>query len=242
MKDPTNSIKTKITNITNKLHKQQKISTQTKYELVSIEELARIRGQPKLHKPEHPMRIITSIRYTITTPISKLIYSIIKPLRETIQNTINNTNNFIRQISHITLEENEALASLDIEDLYNNIPITRSIDIAINRIENIKTFQESPFTKTDIKQMLMLALNNSYSKFNGTYYRQKRGLPMGSNLSPILADLYMDEYMNKNMKEVNKQHKIWRYVDDILIITKMNENERIHKQIKQNKRKHKIHL
>jgi hypothetical protein len=47
---------------------------------------------------------------------------------------------------------------------------------------------------------------------------------MGNILSPLLSDLYMDEYVKNKLKKVNK--KLWRYLDDLLfIITKMNEDE-----------------
>ena len=34
----------------------------------------------------------------------------------------------------------------------------------------------------------------------------------------------MNNYIEKHMNEVNQPSKIWRYVDDILIISKMNED------------------
>ena len=48
---------------------------------------------------------------------------------------------------------------------------------------------------------------------------------MGNTLSPILADIHMDEYQKQHLQEVNVINKIWRYVDDILIITKMNKEQ-----------------
>ena len=48
---------------------------------------------------------------------------------------------------------------------------------------------------------------------------------MGNTLSPLLADLYMQDYIEKYMKDIYEQSRFWRYVDDILIITKMNEEE-----------------
>ncbi len=79
----------------------------------------------------------------------------------------------MNQITQINLDNDEHLASLDVEDLFTNIPITRAVDIAINRIEISEKFQESLLTKTDVKQILLLALNNTYSEFNGKYYKQK---------------------------------------------------------------------
>ncbi|CAF5225303.1 unnamed protein product [Rotaria magnacalcarata] len=48
---------------------------------------------------------------------------------------------------------------------------------------------------------------------------------MGNTLSPILADIYMDEYQKQHLHKVNIPNKIWRYIDDILIITKMNKTQ-----------------
>ena len=64
---------------------------------------------------------------------------------------------------------------------------------------------------------------------------------MGNTLSPILADIYMDEYQKQYLTKINIPDKFYRYVDDILIITKMNQQEldnyiselnKVHKTIK----------
>jgi hypothetical protein len=225
VKNPTKNVKKKISKLTNKLFQSNRINNTTKYELTSIDDLPTVRGQPKIHKQNSPMRIITCARNTITSPISKFAFSFIKQLRNTISNTISNTSKFLEEIKKIKTDPDERLASLDVEDLFNNIPIMRAVDIAIHRIGNSENFCSSSLTKTDLKRLLLISLNNSFFTFNGKFYRQKKGLPMGNTLSPILADLYMDEYMEKHMKAVNSPSKLYRYVDDILIITKMNENE-----------------
>ena len=72
------------------------------------------------------------------------------------------------------------------------------------------TFTSSSLTKSDLKRLLLLGLNNSYVEFNDRYYKQKYGLPMGSCLSPIVADIYIDDYMNKHLNKINMPQKIWR--------------------------------
>ena len=225
VKDPTNEIKTNISEITNKLFKQNKITLKEKYELTSIDNLPVIRGQPKIHKENNPMRIITCSKNSITSVLSKFIFTIIKDLRRTIDKCITSSNEFIKQISKAELDQNEKLISLDIQDLFSNVPILRSVDIVLNRLNNSETFVQSALSMTDVKKILLCCLNNSYFTFNGKFYKQKKGLPMGNNLSPLLADLFMDEYIKKNMVEVNTSNKLFRYVDDLLIITPMNEDE-----------------
>ena len=227
VKDPTNTIKKKLSEITMKLLKNNKIDAIQKLQFMSSDNLAVVKGQPKLHKPGYPIRIITCSKNSITSNISKFIFMIIKQLRETINNCVTSTKEFITNISKIKLNGNDRLIILDIEDLFSNIPITRAVDIVLNRIDRSEKFCESNLTKTDVKQLLLFCLQNSYFTFQGKFFKQKKGLPMGNSLPPLLADLhvYMDDYITNNLKDVNKEDKIWRYVDDLLIITNMNKEE-----------------
>ncbi|CAF1545313.1 unnamed protein product [Adineta ricciae] len=224
-KDPTKKIMEKVKSEADKLLGLNKINVAQHFQLISIEDLPTIRGQPKLHKPNNPMRIITCSKNTITSPVSKYVFHIIKELRSTISGVVTNTTSFVDKINYIPLDRDENLASLDIQDLFTNIPVTRAIDIVIHRLTESKKLEDMKLTKTDIKRLLLVALNNSYFQFNNKFYRQTKGLPMGNTLSPLIADIYMDYYIKENMKEINNEKKIFRYVDDILIITKMKENE-----------------
>ncbi|CAF3946895.1 unnamed protein product [Rotaria sp. Silwood1] len=223
--DPTTTIKEEISEKVTKLANNNKITLNTKYYLTSNDDLSKIRGQPKLHKTNAPMRIVTCSRNTITSPISQFVYKFIKELRATLNGVISNTFNFVQGISNLDIDQNERLASLDIQDLYTNIPVTKAIDITIERLVESKILDKLLLTKTDIKDLLQLSLKNNYFQVNGKYYKQKKGLPMGNTLSPILADIYMDYYLNEHLQHINISNKIWRYVDDILIITKMNKEE-----------------
>ena len=97
------------------------------------------------------MRLITCSRGTIISSISQLIVSLIKEFRKTITNNIINAKNFVEIISKIKLDSNDNLASLDISDMFSNIPVTRPIDIAIHRIEQSTDFNNSLLTEPDVK-------------------------------------------------------------------------------------------
>lgn len=136
-----------------------------------------------------------------------------------------NRNEFVEEIRKITLDPREKLASLDISDMFNNIPVTRAVDIAIMRIDQSDAFKDSMMNKTDLKQIILIALNNSYGEFNGKVYKQRRGLPVGNCLSPLLSDLYLDDYLEKHLSDIKKDDHLWCYIDDILLITTMTEQE-----------------
>ena len=132
-----------ITELTRRLYKLSRINLNTKHDLLLIENIPTIRGQPKLHKQNHPMRIITCLRNTITSPLSNFIFSYIKQLRTTIKDPITNTSSFISDITEKQIHKNEKFISLDIEDLSTNIPVSKAIEIVIKKIGCSKKFCES---------------------------------------------------------------------------------------------------
>jgi hypothetical protein len=65
-----------------------------------------------------------------------------------------------------------------------------------------------------------ICVEQNYFLFNGYYYKQKEGLAMGSPLSPILAEIFMDhleeKIFNSNHQYTKNIFYWFRYVDDIL--------------------------
>ena len=51
--------------------------------------------------------------------------------------------------------------------------------------------KNTDISKTEFFRALKLVVNSTFLMFNDTFYRQTFGLPMGSPLSLILADLVM---------------------------------------------------
>ncbi|CAF1454244.1 unnamed protein product [Rotaria sordida] len=158
--NPTNLIKTKISTLADRLLNLKRINTNMKNEFLSIEDLPKIRGQPKLHKKEQPMRLITSTRNTILSTLSKFAFSFIKQLRETLKHTICNTSKFIKEISNIKIEENDNLIStIDIRWYRKETASDRLLDynshhnkaVKINIINNM-TSRIIERTKNKIQQ------------------------------------------------------------------------------------------
>ncbi|MGR0202271.1 hypothetical protein, partial [Klebsiella pneumoniae] len=59
-------------------------------------------------------------------------------------------------------------------------------------------------------------------QFNGQFYLQSEGLPIGSCISPILAEIFLDSLEHKIFNSNNslvKYVKHWfRYVDDVFCL------------------------
>ena len=91
------------------------------------------------------------------------------------------------------------MGSLDVDSLFTNIPLEKTIEICTNEY-----FKESEtvegLSKTEFKELLSLATKNSHFIFDGTLYKQIDGMAMGFHLSPILANAFL-VYHKKNQLE-----------------------------------------
>ncbi len=76
-------------------------------------------------------------------------------------------------------------------------------------------------TEGEIKLLMEIAIDNNFVGFGGFVFRQITGIPMGSNCSALLADLFLSwcEYefiRNINREEAKLFAYICRYLDDII--------------------------
>ena len=105
------------------------------------------------------------------------------------------------------MEENDILLSLDVVSLFTMIPIKE----AINVIEELNDPETS--------QLVGLCLNSTFFSFMGELYEQTCGLEMGSPLSPIIANLFMENFEQKSLNSANPKPEWWsRFVDDTFLI------------------------
>ncbi|XP_071577054.1 uncharacterized protein [Temnothorax nylanderi] len=117
----------------------------------------------------------------------------------------------------MNINDDETLISLDVTALFTNIPK----DLVLKGIEKRWNYISSK-TDLNLSQFLHaidLILSSTSFSFNGEIYEQIFGSPMGSPLSPVVADIVMDDLETHCLSLLNFNIRIFiRYVDDIFAV------------------------
>ena len=178
-----------------------------------------LRTATKIHKANNPIRPIVNY---IPAPAYKLKKFLKKLLKSKlfIENKYNiiNSKQLTDLLSKLTINKNSKMISLDIKDMYTNIPVNETLKIIQDQLKLSNCNDEE---STQIISLLQNSLQQNYFTFNGNFYLQPDGLPMGSPLSSILSEIFLQHIEHTYIEDIKKQFNIifyGRYVDDILIL------------------------
>ena len=197
------------------------LSAADKWKLFNMNPLPpRFFGLPKTHKPNIPIRPVVS---HFTAPCHKLSVKLNSLLRNysSFQSkfSIKNAVDLVTKISTVQPPHNSKLISFDVTNLFTSVPAKEASTLAVNLIKS--SGGDEKMLK-EIKLLLDLCIEQNYFLFNGKFYKQSSGLAMGSPLSPILAEIFMNEFEHKLF---DCKHPLlsnicywYRYVDDIICL------------------------
>ena len=171
--------------------------------------------------------------------------------------SINSTLEFIRKINNVNVH---SLQVYDFSTLYTNIDQAKILEHLVSVFNLVfndsrrkflcvrydKAFfaskAYSSFTCFDLTlfvEAVTFIINEVYVMFGGLVFKQTKGIPMGGNCSPLLADIFLShcEYMYMSTLVKSKKFGLAkllshtsRYIDDICIVNYKHFNSLI-KQI-----------
>jgi hypothetical protein len=146
-----------------------------------------LRTKVKIHKPQTPIRpVINNINapsYKLATHTHQILKELLKLKYE-----FNCTNSitFAEDITKIHVEANHKFLTLDIKDLYANIPIGDAINITKKLLKDNNIGDQKA---KELINILETILHQNYFQYNGSFYKPKTGIVMGSPLSGIIAEI-----------------------------------------------------
>ena len=179
-------------------------------------------GLPKIHKLDTPLRPTVSSCGSVTYRVAKELAKILKPLVGKSPHHINSTQDFVEHVRHITLVPGECLSSYDVSALFTSVPIDPALKIIKDLLVKDPTLKDRTVIGIDdIILLLEFCQKSTYFSFQGQFFEQVEGVAMGSPVSPILADLYMEYLEQKALSTAPHPPRIWhRFVDDTFVIHK----------------------
>ena len=125
-----------------------------------------------------------------------------------------------------TIKPNDGLlVSLDVENVFTNVPVNETVDIVINSIYNNPSLPPLKINPNILRKLLLTCTTEVQFHDNlGNIYVRTDGVFMGSVLGPIFTNFYMSDLENRIFNRIKKSPIYQRIIDDILILAN-NSNE-----------------
>ena len=188
---------------------------------IDCAKLGGFRILPKLHKNKFSTRpIINNINHP-TSNLSLLIDFLLQPYVKTSDSYIQDSQNLIQKLNSVRLPSDVQLHSLDFESLYSNIDLKHALEV-------ITEFMKDKINNEHINiigfhSALKLIFENNVFMFDKNYFRQIKGIAMGTKCGPSVANIYIS-CLERKFLTIHKPIVYYRFIDDIFLITKKNFN------------------
>ncbi|XP_047987689.1 uncharacterized protein LOC125227418, partial [Leguminivora glycinivorella] len=95
------------------------------------------------------------------------------------------------------------MVSFDVQSLFTNLPVKDCIEIVKKRL------REQNMSENYAK-LLEHCLTSGYLLWNGEFYLQVDGVAMGSPVSPVVADIFMEDFEERALSLAAVQPKIFK--------------------------------
>ena len=170
---------------------------------------------PKLHKNKFGTRPIINCINHPTSVLSHFIDLVLQPFILSSSTYIKDSQNLIQKLESFKFVNDIKLSSFDFESLYSNINLEDALHVIssfmVNKISN-PFFDYISF----INIIKLVFFNNVFVCYDN-YYRQVKGIAMGSKCGPSIANIYLF-ILEKDFLTIHKPLFYGRYIDDIFCI------------------------
>jgi hypothetical protein len=203
----------------------------------SCSSFASVQAVIKTHKSSRDNIVIRPIVNSIGSPgynLSRFLQNILQPLINESVPSSECVINEIKNIEPAVLLQRNYPISLDVENMFHNIPRDLAMDYLKLKLQDT-TIDLCSLPVTDVVNLVAVCLSCNHFKHNNNLYFQRTGLPMGNRLSGILSELFMMKLQGEIYASLPFFIPAYRYVDDLLIFaTGEEEANLIHSRFNSN--------
>ena len=117
---------------------------------------------------------------------------------------IQSTRDFISKVREVTLLPGECLSSYDVTALFTSVLIDSVLNIIKDLLEQDDTLcNRTVLSVQNVIELLGFCLHNTYFSFKSKFYEQVEGVAMGSSVSLIVANLYMEHFEGEVLRSAS---------------------------------------
>ena len=187
-------------------------------------------GLPKTHKTGMPLRPVLCMVDAPQYKLAKWLISVLEPvLSKYSQYTVKDSFEFVEKLKTINqVVKNSFMCSYDVTSLFTNVPVLETIEICLADLYHADLPAPS-ICESKLRSLLLLSTTDVEFNFDGTIYRQKDGVAMGSPLGPVLANIFIGFYERKLLTKSTDKKPItyFRYVDDTFCLFDSREDAKL---------------
>lgn len=146
--------------------------------------------------------------------LAKFLALKLKPLVGRTESLVKDSASFIKELKDIKLDPEDILISFDVVSLYICIPIKEVMKVMCHLAD------------PHIAHLVEINLTSTFFCFEGEFFEQTCGVTMGSPLSPIVANFFMEDFKAKASVSARLLPRLWkRYVEDTNVIWSHGQEE-----------------
>ena len=186
----------------------------------------RLYGLPKIHKNNMLMCPIVSACGTATYNTAKFITKILQNYCGKTSSFLKDSTDFIKKIKHLSINpEEETLVLFDVSALFISIPVPVALQVINSKNSTCTSFTNvCKIPPVKFIKLLEFTLTNCNFCFNKKFYKQLEGAAMGSPVSPVIANIYMEYFEFLAIPSSPTLIKWWfQYVDDVYSATRKDK-------------------
>jgi hypothetical protein len=132
---------------------------------------------------------------------------------------LKDSQHLLQQTQDLIIPDDHELISGDFDSLYNNIILGIALDIICDFVKD--KFYSEHLNIIAFREILKIFFNFNIFKYKKTFYRQIKGIAMGSKCGPAIANIFVYIF-EKKFLHIHRPYVLLykRFIDDILLVLK----------------------